>query len=877
MKNFFAVACFGLLLFAAVAAEGQGQNFPGGAGSLVATPTQGYEASGSSTGQIITSASSVHAEDFCGAGGFSSTLGACVLNYDGTHSIGHGACQAVIAAIASQGVNVGYIDARAFTGTQFIDSNCGVTLSYGGTANSPGSTVNGKVLWGNATYIVDGPTTLPFFTDGAVSGTPSFSGPSTWGTPGFLLANQFTGFFGVSKDASIFVPCSTTTTGCVHDWPSRSFPITSTSVAGNTMTITVTGTLLATGNPSAIVTSFTGTSGTLSFTNSGTNNFYSGFQTVLFGFTGANVGLNGQTVTVSATGLSATTFQATVTGSGYSSAGGYASEQNIYPTGGGLTGEYAFLVGSSLDNNNSYYIVKTVPTSTTITVGVPTGATSCASNCGTLWLGTAMHAWGMQIVNQAYIPQQGGAGLQSFAQRLEDIGIYGGSTTIPQGKSWPYGFIAMQNSNAGEHAGASHIQCDYIAGMCLDLHGGSTDSGPWDNLRMTNLGNNNAVRSTVGFGVAGAIRGIYNSSVITPYPVGTLTTSAGALGGCTTNCAQQVSGTNFATMLPNTQINIAGTLFTISVVNSTSILTLTTNPGTQTAVAFQYGQPLACIAIDGQGPTANLSPVFLANHPEACADGYRLAANYSVRGVSILGFLGGPSGGHANVNLVHAVAAGNLVLGSAVMGVDTQASGATATVQDDINGNSCLDLPLNSYQWDPSGIPMYSCKSGTFATGVQTMNGIVHSYNATKSLTVDSASITATTPATSTTVFTFSNFIPNVTLNIHCSGTTTQATAGAGIGIAFQTATVAAATELHASVATGPAASAYQSSGTVSGTSANVIYAGSTGTLTTQLPWTIDGSITLGATVPSALNIAFYSINASDGVVVKANSTCAIR
>lgn len=873
MKTTQCILALYLAALVCLAIDTQAQSSQGNK-TIVTSATKGYEASGAGSGQIITTASSVHAEDFCI---FNPLTGSCVASYDSVHSIGHGACQAIIAAIASQGSNVGYIDARAFTGTQFIDSNCGVTLSYGGTANAPGSSVNGKVLWGNAFTLVDGPTTLPFFTDGAVSGTPTFSGPSTWGTPAFILANQFTGHFGLSKDASIFYPCSTTTTGCLHDWPSRSFPITSTTVAGNTMTITVTGTLLATGNPSAIITGFTGSSGTLSFTNLGTNNFYSGFQTVLFGYTGANAGLNGQTVTVSATGLSATTFQAAVTGTGYSTGGGYASEQNIYPTGGGLTGEYAFLVGSSLDNNNSYYIVKTVPTSTTITVGVPTGTTSCASNCGTFWLGTAMHGWGMQIANQAYIPQQGGAGLQSFGQRLEDIGIWGGATTIPLGKTWPYGFIAMQNSNAGENAGGQHIQCNYIVGMCLDLHGGSTDSGPWNDLRMTNLTNINAVRSTVGFGVSGAIRGIQNSSVITPYPVGTLTTSNGALGGCAANCAQQVTGSNFSTMLANTQINIAGTLFTISAVNSNTILTLTSAPGTQTTVVFQYGQPLACFAVDGQGPTVNQSPVFQENHPEGCADGYRLAANYSVRGTSIIGFLGGPSGAHADVNLVHTVAAGNTITGSVVMGVDTQNGGATSTVLDDINGNSCLDLPLSRYEWDPSGIPIYSCKTGTFVTGINTMNGLVHSYNATKSTTADSASIVATTAATSTTIFTFNGFSPNVTYKIHCSGTTVQSTAGAGIGIAFQTATIAATTELHASVATGATATAYQSSGSVSGTSANVIYAGSTGTVTTQLPWTIDGSMTVGATIPSALNIGFYSINAADGVVVKANSTCDIR
>ncbi len=767
--------------------------------------TPGYPTSGGPNGQLFTSALYIDAGNYCNKAGFvsySATQASpgCTGSYDSTHQIGHGMCEAITQAMAyainQTSSNAPLIDARGFSGTQFFTAGCGTTMLYGGSTVPPGSTVDGKLQLGTVTILVDGPTGSSF-TDGA---SPN---PSTVGTPAIILPNQFTGIFGNGKDATLFIACSTTVTGCVHDWPSRSFAITSTSVSTNTMTITTSG-------------SWTGS-------------------------------------------------------------GGLAGGQTIYPTGGGITGEYGAIVGSSLDNNNALYIIKTVPSGTTATVGVPTGTSSCAANCGTLWLFTPMFGWGTQVANQGYIPQQGGAGLQSFGQRLEDLGIWGEITQVNQGKQWPFGFTAMQNVNGGENAGAQHIQCNYIGGICLDAHSGATDSGPWNDLRMTNLANVNAVRSTTAFAVASAMRGIMNSSAIEPYPVGTVTTSAGAIAPCAANCVQETGGTNFATLLANTQININGVFYTISTVNSNTVLTLTTSPGTQSGVTYQYGQPLACWLIDGQGPTVNQSPVFLMNHPEACQDGFRLAANYVVRGITIQGFLGGPNGAHADVNLIHAVAAGNSVLGTVVAGIDTQNGGATNTVLDDINGNTCLDLPLSLYTWDSQGSPSYSCKTGTFVTGIQTLNGLVHSFNATKSTSSDSASITATTAATSTTVFTFSGFSPNVTYKIHCSGTTVQSTAGAGIGIAFQTATNAASTELHATVATGAAAVAVQSSGLVSGTGANVIYAGSTGTITTQLPWTIDGTMAVGATLPSALNIGFYTISASDGVVVKQGSTCDIR
>jgi len=144
-------------------------------------------------------------------------------------------------------------------------------------------------------------------------------------------------------------------------------------------------------------------------------------------------------------------------------------------------------------------------------------------------------------------------------------------------------------------------------------------------------------------------------------------------------------------------------------------------------------------------------------------------------------------------------------------------------------------------------------------------------------LTADSSGITATTPATATTIFTLPTLTASTNYSIHCSGTTTQATAGGGIGISVTFGTTAPTNaELHATVATGAAVAAFSSSGPITSTTATAIYTGSTGTLTTQLPWYVDGSIEAGATAPASIIIGFFSASASDSVVVKRDSYCTL-
>ena len=89
--------------------------------------------------------------------------------------------------------------------------------------------------------------------------------------------------------------------------------------------------LAGNGECATAVNSFTGTSGTLTFATATQGaactafTFLSGNWVLLSGFGGSNTGLNGQTVQVLSGGLSSTSFEAVVSGSGYSSGSGTVS------------------------------------------------------------------------------------------------------------------------------------------------------------------------------------------------------------------------------------------------------------------------------------------------------------------------------------------------------------------------------------------------------------------------------------------------------------------------------------------------------------------------------------------------------------------------
>jgi hypothetical protein len=79
----------------------------------------------------------------------------------------------------------------------------------------------------------------------------------------------------------------------------------------------------------------------------------------------------------------------------------------------------------------------------------------------------------------------------------------------------------------------------------------------------------------------------YEGGDDTPQVVGNANTSNGALGGCASNCVEWKSGGPFQTKWKANQgINIGGTFYLIASVQSSTVLTLTTAPGTQTNTQF---------------------------------------------------------------------------------------------------------------------------------------------------------------------------------------------------------------------------------------------------------------------------------------------------
>ena len=188
----------------------------------------------------------------------------------------------------------------------------------------------------------------------------------------------------------------------------------------------------------------------------------------------------------------------------------------------------------------------------------------------------------------------------------------------------------------------------------------------------------------------------------------------------------------------------------------------------------------------------------------------------------------------------------------------------------------CFDA--TNYWMEPPLVPssrMLLTPSAT-ANTFDIKTTIVQKFANTVQLTSDSSSITATTAGTAVTVFTLPTLSANTNYSFHCAGTTTQQTAGAGIGIAIQ-ATVNAPTSLSAfgQTATSPTAVAFGAQVGIGNTTAFSILAPGTGTLTTLMPWTVDGGVQVGASVPT-INLQFYTANASDSVTVKKDSFCTV-
>ncbi|MGA8492311.1 MAG: hypothetical protein WB711_17930 [Terriglobales bacterium] len=184
--------------------------------------TQGEPAVGNST-QLTTSQAHLDATLFSGADMCASIAAACAAL--GTTSYPAGAT----------------IDARGFTGINVCKA-VNITTMLNGCVGGSGHN-GGKLLLGNVNLYADGPASpATTYSDGLGSGV---------GTPALIIPSFFWGIEGISRGAlgvnsttagigtflSVCTGTNTPVQGCHNPFPQRSFGISSTSIAGTTMTI----------------------------------------------------------------------------------------------------------------------------------------------------------------------------------------------------------------------------------------------------------------------------------------------------------------------------------------------------------------------------------------------------------------------------------------------------------------------------------------------------------------------------------------------------------------------------------------------------------------------------------------------------------------
>jgi len=156
-----------------------------------------------------------------------------------------------------------------------------------------------------------------------------------------------------------------------------------------------------------------------------------------------------------------------------------------------------------------------------------------------------------------------------------------------------------------------------------------------------------------------------------PALVGVVNTQNGSSGSCTQNCVLQQSGSNFSTIVGNTPIVINGFYYMVSSVQSNTLLTLTTAPGTQTGVAYQYGgecpttcwqliPPAACLLTVDTSPdgvTWTNGALFGPNcdNPFLTSVGMKLSPNSTITGgfvrVNLSAFKGSACPGACSINV----------------------------------------------------------------------------------------------------------------------------------------------------------------------------------------------------------------------------------
>jgi hypothetical protein len=212
----------------------------------------------------------------------------------------------------------------------------GGTLSATGTGNITSITGSGTVYQSIFTCYNQ---TFPYMDFVAASPTQSFAVFSVgayWHAQGFVVAENNT-VPGSLTSGTFQGPTSTANGENLVQYTSGSVATGATAQ-------------LLTGPPfsgTASISSFTGTSGTLTFTTA-TNNLTANATVILTGFTGGNTGLNNQIVTVLAAGLTSTSFEAVVTGSGYSSGSGTETVLNAFSIGP--------ITGTANTSSGSYWL-----------------------------------------------------------------------------------------------------------------------------------------------------------------------------------------------------------------------------------------------------------------------------------------------------------------------------------------------------------------------------------------------------------------------------------------------------------------------------------------------------------------------------------------
>jgi hypothetical protein len=399
--------------------------------------------------------------------------------------------------------------------------------------------------------------------------------------------------------------------------------------------------------------------------------------------------------TITSTTISGNTLTVNVSGSPFVVSG---AGQNIWAT------EEVSINNSSVVSNDILRQVKTT-TASAFTVSVPSTTLGCSANCGTANLYTPLIGYATATVGQPYLPVQAQGGVQSFGQHVEDVGLLLNS---PQSV---YGVTGIQNINGGEVTGMDRVEIEYNCGIGFQFGSGSSDSGPYDNLRVTNLNSTTCTNpATTALVNAGPDRGVFDYTFVLPYPRGVVSTSGTAV--------TYVSGTNFTAAMALQPITINSVSYVVATYNSSTSLTLTSSAGVQTSVNYSLNQPNACIYADAASFASTGTTDIKDGHVEGCADGIEIGANGATRGIKVDSLLGMPNGLHQGVNLVHLMLPG-VNEGSLIFNVTQQSGGSSAAILDDPNGITCTDLTVSSYITDLDGNAIYSCIDGTFGSDTQ--------------------------------------------------------------------------------------------------------------------------------------------------------------